>query len=36
MVIRLDIEIWIIGKGGIKKGRTRKRVSVWGKRYGGC
>jgi hypothetical protein len=28
MVIRLDIEIWVIGKGGIKKGGGKKR-SGW-------
>jgi hypothetical protein len=31
MVIRLDIETWVIGKGGIKRGQKR-----WRRTYGGC
>jgi hypothetical protein len=33
MVIRLDIEIWEIGKDGIKGGEG---MNGCGKRYGGC
>jgi hypothetical protein len=35
MVIRLDIEIWVIGKGGTKWG-VGKGVGGWGKNYGDC
>jgi hypothetical protein len=31
VVIRLDIEIWVIGNGGTKKG-----VGGWENSYGGC
>jgi hypothetical protein len=34
MVIKLDIEIWEIGKGSTKRG-DRKR-GKWGKWYGGA
>jgi hypothetical protein len=33
MVIRLDIEIWAIAKGGTRKG-VGKEMGVGGKRYG--
>jgi hypothetical protein len=35
MVIRVDIEIWENGKGGIKRG-TGKGVGGWKNWYGGC
>jgi hypothetical protein len=34
MVIRLDIETWVIGKGGTKMEWGRKWG--WGKKYGNC
>jgi hypothetical protein len=34
MVIRLDIEIWVISKGGTKRG-VGKVMGGWGKRYRG-
>jgi hypothetical protein len=36
MVIRLDIEILVIGKAGTKGNGNGKRVCWCGKRYGGC
>jgi hypothetical protein len=35
MVVWLEIETWVIGKGGTKGG-GQKGVSGWEKRYGGC
>jgi hypothetical protein len=32
MVVCLEIEVWVIGKGGIKK--VLEKGGRWGKRYG--